>query len=231
MTKRGACLSPRLPTPPLVYFPAPHPPDPLPRWGRGTPAAEPERRLLALPLWYPAGGVPPALPARRALAVPCGGLPSLLPAYPAFGLLSCPLSPRPPSPVGKGETISLFRRGLRPRHPCIKPFAALTAPANQVPNGDLPVWSPVYSAFSLLSFPHPPYPLPGGKGEILGYFMQGASPLASPELDGTRHLQSLPNRCPGAEPAVCRDTDRSSFPMNSAGSQGEGGPGERNFGV
>ena len=27
------------------------------------------------------------------------------------------LSPRPPSPVGKGEIISSFRRGLRPRHP------------------------------------------------------------------------------------------------------------------
>ena len=99
-----------------------------------SPGAEPARRLLALPLWYPAGGVPPALPARRALAVPCGGLPSLSPAHPAFGLLSCPLSPRPPSPVGKGETISLFRRGLRPRHPCIKPFAALIVPDKQVPS-------------------------------------------------------------------------------------------------
>ena len=36
--------------------------------------------------------------------------------------------------------------------------------------------------FSLLSCPHPPDPLPGGKGETLGYFMQGASPLASPGL-------------------------------------------------
>ena len=176
-----------LPVAPAFSFVfAPYPPTPLPQRGSGrlllyfaggfapgTPAVELARRLLALPLWYPAGGVPPALPARRALAVPCGGLPSL---------------------------------------------------------------SPVSPAFSLLSFPHPPCPrspsaLPGGKGEILGYFMQGASLLASPKLDGTRHLQSLPNRCPGAEPAVCRDTDRSSFPMNSAGSQGEGGPGERNFGV
>ena len=36
--------------------------------------------------------------------------------------------------------------------------------------------------FSLLSCPHPPDPLPGGKGETKGYFMQGASPLASPGL-------------------------------------------------
>ena len=66
-TRRGACLSPRLPTLPLVYFPAPYPP--------------------------------------------------------------------PPSPVGKGESFSLFRRGLRPRHPGIKPLATLTVPAVQVPSG------------------------------------------------------------------------------------------------
>ena len=54
------------------------------------------------------------------------------PAYPAF---SCPLSPRPPSPAGKGETQSLFRRGLRPRHPCTEPLAALTDPAIQVHGG------------------------------------------------------------------------------------------------
>ena len=51
-----------------------------------------------------------------------GGLPSLPPAYPAF---SCPLSPRPPSPARKGETQSLFRRGLRPRLPGVEP--AVTA--------------------------------------------------------------------------------------------------------
>ena len=65
---------------------------------------------------------------------PAGGLPGWSPAYPAFSLLSCPLSPHPPSPVGKGETQSLFRRGLRPRHPCIRPFAALIVPAMRAPH-------------------------------------------------------------------------------------------------
>ena len=50
-------------------------------------------------------------------------------ACPAFSLLYRPLSPQPPSPAGKGETQSLFRRGLRPRHPCTEPLAALTDPA------------------------------------------------------------------------------------------------------
>ena len=55
------------------------------------------------------------------------------PAYPAFGFLSCPHPPQPPSPPGKGEIFSLFRRGRSPRHPCIKPFAALTASAMRAP--------------------------------------------------------------------------------------------------
>ena len=83
------------------------------------------------------GGVPPALLARRALAVPGGGLPSLSPAAPVFSLLFCPLSPRPPSPPGKGETQSLFRRGLRPRHPGTEPLAALTEPVKKMPSGGL----------------------------------------------------------------------------------------------
>ena len=115
------------------------------------------------------------------------------PANPAFGLLSCPLSPQPPSPVGKGETISLFRRGLRPRHPCIKPFAALTVFAMRAPGGGL--------AFLLACLPRlwlaflPPIPRPAlaersspvGKGENQSFLMQGASPLASPRLSRRRH--------------------------------------------
>ena len=77
-----------------------------------------------------------------AVRLPCrcgvrrGGLPSLSPACPAFSLLSFPHPPNP-LPVGKGETKSLFRRGLRPRHPCAEPLAALTEPAVQVLSGGL----------------------------------------------------------------------------------------------
>ena len=56
------------------------------------------------------------------------------PAYPAFSLLSFPHPPNP-LPGGKGEIITLFRRGLRPRHPCTEPLAALTEPAVQVLSG------------------------------------------------------------------------------------------------
>ena len=83
--------------------------------------------------------------------------------------------------------------------------AALTEPAKQVPGGGaqgggrpptlplrcsqggLPSLPPAYPAFSLFVCPHPPTPLPSGKGEIFSFFMQGASPLASPGLGGARH--------------------------------------------
>ena len=122
-----------------------------------------------------------------------GGLPSLSPAYPAFSL---PFRPHPPAPLpgGKGAFFSLFCRGLRPRHPGIKPPAALIVPAEQVPKGGLPLrgtgyprrcgarrgglpsLSPANPAFSLISFPHPPTPLPDGKGEIFSLFCRGLRP-------------------------------------------------------
>ena len=59
------------------------------------------------------------------------------PANPAFSFLLCPLFPHPPSPAGKGETQSLFRRGLRPRHPGTELLAALAEPAKKMPSGGL----------------------------------------------------------------------------------------------
>ena len=116
--------------------------------------AEPARHCLTLPLWCPQGGLNPrgtgypchcgtrrgAEPRRYRLSLPLwcpqGGLPSLSPAYPAFSLFSCPLSPRLPSPVGKGEIFLFsYARGSAPCIPGIRPFAALTEPAKQVPGG------------------------------------------------------------------------------------------------
>ena len=56
------------------------------------------------------------------------------------------------------------------------------------PEGGLPSLSPVNPAFSLPSFPYPPAPLPRwGRGRFFCFLMQGASPLASPELSRKRH--------------------------------------------
>ena len=144
----------------------------------------PRRHLLFLPLWYPVGG-----------------LSSLPPAYPAFSLPFCPPSPKgkdrppPPFPAGKGENITLFRRGLRPQHPCIKSFAALTVPAAMVPRGGLapggtgypchcgtlwracPLCRPPTLPLVCLFAPIPPAPLPGGKGEIFLFsYARGFAP-------------------------------------------------------
>ena len=84
---------------------------------------------LASPRLHPGGTYSPSKN-----RYPAGGVPFFSPANDAFSFLSCPLSPRPPSPTGKGEIFTLFRRGLRPRHPCIRPFAALIVPAMRTPH-------------------------------------------------------------------------------------------------
>ena len=101
----------------------------------GAPALDRLRHLLSLPLWYPAGGVPPALAARRALAVPCGGLAFFVacqpclsgsrrgawrfwsPACPAFSFIFCPHPPDPLPLRGRGSFLVFLCKGLRPLHP------------------------------------------------------------------------------------------------------------------
>ena len=60
----------------------------------------------------------------------------------------------------------------------------------------MPSSSPAAPAFSLLFCPHPPDPLPGGKGENITLFRRGLPPPAPRALNRLRHLQSLPRRCP-----------------------------------
>ena len=72
-TRRGACPVGRLPTLPLACFPAPYPPTPLPRRGRGCPKV------------YFAGGFAPGTPALNRL-LHLQNLPS---RYPKWGFASC----------------------------------------------------------------------------------------------------------------------------------------------
>ena len=131
----------------------------------------------------PAGGVPLTGRGEGASRCPAAGVPGWLPANPPFSLLFCPLSPLPPSPAGKGETKVILCKGLRPLHPRGLTRAALGKGANHAPGGGVPGWLSAVTNDCFLFCPLSPYPLPGGKGEILGYFMQGASPLASPGLN------------------------------------------------
>ena len=94
------------------------------------PSLSPADSAGAVPGGGGQGGRSPAAPA---IPAPAGGLAFLLACLPCFWFTFLPPIPQPPSPVGKGESQSLFRRGLRPRHPGIKPPAALTDLAKQVP--------------------------------------------------------------------------------------------------
>ena len=158
-----------------------------------------------------------------------GGVLSLSPAYPAFSLLSFPPSPKgkdipPPalaersSPPGKGEIFSFLMQGASPlASPGLNPGGTYSPSKTgtqrgacpcvaggggrwRCPKGGVLFLSPAYPAFSLLSFPYPPDPLPlRGRGRSKVYFAGGFAP-GTPALDRLRHLQALPCRYPAAEP-------------------------------
>ena len=127
----GACLLCRLPTPPLASLSAPYPPPPFPGGEGGDQGffmqGAPPLASLGL---NPSGAGSRDEPLARRGACPAGHPPDLAAAIPgggracfvaccppAFSLLSCPLSPRPPSPAGKGVTKVISCKGLRPLHP------------------------------------------------------------------------------------------------------------------
>ena len=177
--------------------------------------------MPSLPPAYPAAVVFAGELAFFAASLPClsgrrrGAWRFWSPAYPAFSLISCPHPPAP-LPGGKGETKSLFRRGLRPRHPCIRPFAALTVPAVQVPCGGLPCLPPAAPCLYLLFCPPiPPPPFPGVEGGALRlFYARGFAPCipgAEPARHWGRGRTTHPAGGVPSESPTRRKTDRTAF--------------------
>ena len=151
-----------------------------------------------------------------------GGLRFWSPAAPAVSFLCCPYPPDPLPRRGRGRPRLFHARGDAPCIPSIKPLAAQAEPEKQAPGGGLPPALPVDTAAVMFAWaacvfgrlpplplaffvaPIPPTPFPGGEGGDQGYFMQGASPLASPAFDRLRHLQTLPCRYPGIKPLAAQ---------------------------
>ena len=127
----------------------------------GAPGRKASCRTLS-PAGGGAGGRSPAAPA---IPAPAGGLAFLLARLPCLHLFSAPLSPHPPSPVGKGETKVIFMQGASPlASPGAEPARRLQPLPIRCQAGGLPFLSPANPVFSLLFCLHPPDPLPGGKG-------------------------------------------------------------------
>ena len=111
------------------------------------------------------------------------------------------------------------------------PGVAGAAGVSDTRRGACPVGRPPTLPLACFPAPYPPDPLPRwGRGRPKVYFAGGFAP-GTPAFNRLRHSQSLPSRYPAAEIRVCRKTDRKRFPMSSAGSQGEGGPGEMELSV
>ena len=131
--------------------------------------------------------LPMALPMAFHALFPAEGIPP--------GCLYCTISARCLS-TGFGRISAAFaffrRRGVPPCRGGLLRRCRLGGRWRRPAGGGVLSLSPAYPAFSLLYRPLSPQPpSPAGKGETKVIFMQGASPLASPGLDGTRHWLCL----------------------------------------
>ena len=170
--------------PPLACFPAPYPPDPLPRRGRGRPKV------------YFAGGFAPGTPALNRLR----HLQNLPPLYPAgrracfaacyLPPLACFPAPYPPDPLprrGRGRPKVYFAGGFAPGTPALNRLRHLQSLPLLCPAGACPAGHPPDSAAAVPGGGMNPsgtgYPCPGGEDHLK---RRSSSPPVPPLL-GCRH--------------------------------------------
>ena len=151
-----------------------------------------------------------------------------------------PPSPRPAlaersSPMGKGEFFGFLMQGASPlASPGLNPGGAgaggaILRQAGGLPRRcriTLPSLSPMGGTAVLVAgftshitkfYPLSPRPLPGGKGEIFSFLMQGASPPAPLRLNpGDTGAGAAYHAPTGGLPRRCRITLPSLSPMEGA---------------
>ena len=124
-----------------------------------------------------------------AVPVPGVGRAFFVSCRPCLLLSFLPPIPPPPSPAGKGEIQGYFMQGASPlASPGQNPRGTGKGGEPRTRRGVCLVCRPPTPPLVYFFAPIPPPPSPAGKGEIQGYFMQGASPLASPGAEPGRHL-------------------------------------------
>ena len=125
-----------------------------------------------------------------------GGLPSLLPAYPAFSLLCCPHPPDSLPRRGRGSPKVYFAGGFAPGTPALNRLRHLQTLPEQVHGAGTCLLCCLPTLPLVFDFaPYPPSPLPRrGRRRLKVYFAGGFAP-GTPALNRLRHLQSLPYRC------------------------------------
>ena len=157
------------------------------------------------------------------------------PAYPAVCLLFLPPSPRPPSRREGGEYYFISPGATAPGTPALNRLRHLQFLPSMSPAGGLPSLLPACPAFSFVSCPHPPPPFPSGEGGALRLFyargfapcIPGAGREAALAFLVENGFLWLSQRCKGIQSLAGWDAAL----VNSAASQGEGGPGEMELSV
>ena len=120
--------------------------------------------------------------------------------------LACFSAPIPPTPfpAGRGRPKFFYARGFAPCIPGAEPGRHWGRGRTTRPAGGVPGWLPAKPPFSLLFCPHPPAPLPGGKGETFCLFRRGLPPPAPLRLNpygagstfGKQFLSVMPKTFP-----------------------------------
>ena len=153
---------------------------------------------------------------------PTGGLPSLPPARPAFSLLYCPHPPTPLPLRGRGRLKVFCAGGYRPRHPCIKPFAALTASAMRAPRArSLRFAAKTIGSDSLLAVPAAKERGDRGRWNYPSHATAAFEMVLSPGAGIASAARVQPRGCKGRSPLHKKTII--SPPSRREGGRGDGG--------